>query len=789
MWTWLGDIRLAVRHLAHRPVPTAVIIVTLAAGVGPSALMYVMLRATLLRALPFPDPDRLAVISNVTLESPTTGVAAGQVEDWARENSVIAVVGAWRKGPTFALTQTDDPEALRSILVSPRLLEALGVRPVLGSASFSSDDDIVISYGLWQRAFGGSVGAIGGRLVLGGRQRSVAGVMPKGFDFTRLLVPQLGAADLWAPLHLRPEDSNDLTLGAICRLQPGISSTGTSSRLTADLPPSMRALVKGVNVVGLKDRVFAKSQRSLVLLSVAVALVLLLACANVANALLVQSDARRAEMAVRLALGSSRTRLIRQYLAEVGVQAAVGSASGVLLTYWTIRILPAVLPAELPLPGPLGIDLTVPLVAIALAAAAMCLSGIEPALAASRTHIAEELTGYGTRTATASPLRGMRNGIVVLQVTLAVAIAIAASLTMRGFAKTVLVERGFQARHVLTASLPLRTDASAKGDGEPKWLDRFLDGLSRSPGVSAAAAASGLPGVYAAASTPVRSADRVPRVLPDSDLDSVSPGYFQAMGIPLRSGRWFTADDTSTSARVAIIDTQAASLLGSDPIHRLIVLDNPAERYEVIGVAGRIHLFGASEDTAPHVYVPLSQNPLPSVALVLRSDRSSSDAAAILGRNLRHFAPGRSTTRLTPLEETIAAHTSSPRFHLLMLGAFAALAMVLATSGVYGLLEYLLAMRSHELAIRSSLGASAGTLAATVAWGGMKLILWGLVAGTVCGLLLSQFLRASFPEVGPSDSAAVFGAGFVVTAAATSAVFVVARRVWHVDPAVALRAN
>ncbi len=791
MDTLWRDLHYGLRRVAADRRLAVMVVVILSLGIGPNALIFSFLRATLLSPLPFPDAEQLAVISNVAADCADCGVALGQVEQWQTQRELFAGVAGLKLTPRVVLAGVTEPQRLQAAGVSRKLFEVLGVHTALGrvfSQFDTADDQVVISHDLWRRAFNADGGLIGRRILLSGRGYTVVGVMPEAFDFPRLLMPRWGAVDVWLPLRLPPPELLDMTLTVVARLQPSISPQIASRRLTALMTPETRKNVRAVNVVNMRTAVFGKAGSGLLLLAGVVAFVLLLACANITNLLLARADARRADIAIRFALGATRVRVTRQLLTETVLQAVGGAALGLLLALWGTRLVPAMLPIDLPQVQQPRVDFVVMAITLVGTVAATLLSGLAPALTATTEHLATTLSG-AARTFTGSRRHHLRDMLVAVEIALAIVLTVAAGLTLRGFWRLVLIRPGFEPGQVFLAPVSIPQSNSQNETQSARFLDSFLRQLGDEPATKAVAAASGIPGVYSAAAASVSLPAAGSAIGPKADLDYVTSGYFNAMGIPLLMGRTFSVQDSAGAPRVAIVDTEVARRLGPGPIlHRQILLDipTPLTKHEIIGIVGRVHLFGAPDDTAPHIYTSLSQNGLSSIMLVVRSRQSAEAVAAALRRVVQTVNPHQPIT-ITALRQRIAVETSGPRFHLIMLGSFGLLALTLAAFGVFSVTEYVVSLRRHEMAVRSSLGASPAALLFLMLGAGTKLLVLGLAAGMSGTVMIAKILAAGFPEVRLNDPQAIGAAVLLVSVAAVGANWMAARRVTRIDLATMLR--
>lgn len=787
------DLRHALRWLTRERGLSGAVILILALGIGPNALVFSVLRASLLRPLPYPEAERLVLMWNHTADSPRSGVAVEELEQWSQQRGLFESLAGFMLRPGLVLTGVPEPERLQAVAVSPSLFDVLGVHPAVGRSFLqrgSADQELILSCDLWRRKFNADRGVIGKRVSFSDRGYTVVGVMPEGFDFPRLIYPRWNAVDAWLPLDLSPSERRNRNLFAVGRLQRGISLEGASRRLTTLLPATVRPDVTGVSVVDMHQAVVGEVREGLLLLASAVGLVLLLACASVANLLLTGAEARQRDAAIRFALGATRGRVARQLVAEALLLALGGGGLGLLFAQWGTRLIPAILPADFPRLGQPRIDVVVIVVGLLSAGVAGIISGLAPGLAATARPIAGTLSGTGNPF-TASRRHGFRSALVATEAALALVLATAAILTLRGFWRLVFVPAGFDPTHVLTVNIGLSPARYASEQEISLFVSSLLQELRNTPAVEAAAAGSGMPGIFPGSSTAFRlspGSDQGPGAGPEADLDSVTGDYFLAMGIPLLMGRSFGPDDRPTSRHVVIADATAARFLGpGSALHKQVILTDPMGRCEVVGVVGRVHLFGAPEDTGPHVYVPMTQFPLPGFALVLRSRQPTGKLVGTVRRLVSGIDPKLPIGAGASLSQLIAAQTSSPRFHLAMLAAFGLLALALASFGVFSVTAYVVSVRKQEFAVRSALGASPAALLGLILRNGAKTLLQGLAAGLAVAVALADSVSAALPEVKGADPLA-FGAAIIVVILSTlGATLIAARRVRRTDPATMLR--
>lgn len=792
--------RYGIRRLArHRRLAMGAIL-TVALGIGPNVLIFSVLRATIFHELPYHGSDDLAFISNVTPTTPRAGVGAGQVEQWIGQGDLFVTLAPTNPVGSMTLTGVPDPETLRVTAVSPELSKVLGVYPVAGrglSRYKSKLDEVLISEELWERQFRRDPTLVGKQILLSDHPYTVVGVMPGAFDFLRLIFPRQRRVDVWLSLSFTPQELSATwggTLWVVARLQPGISHRVASERLTSlmlpqsHLPQNVRNI--GINVENLHNAIYGDIRPALLLLAGAAGCVLLLACFNVMNLLLTRSEKDRIDTAISVALGATRWQIARQTLIEMALIALGGTAVALLLASWGVRLLPLVLPADYPYVAQASIDRSVLLITILTAASTIVFSGVLPALAATAGPVVSHLSGAGMTSSIRR--RRFRNALVVLEIAIAIALAIASGLILRGFYRRISVPRGFDSNQVLLVGISLPESRYAQDHQVALFQDNLLRRLNSTPGIGAAAAASGIPGIYPANGTDFgesMASKTASSVRAEAYMDYVSGDYFRALQIPLLQGRTFGSSDHLRSQPVAIIDTTAAHLLGPGAaVGKEIFLDNPQMRCEVIGVVGHVHLFGFPNSIEARIYMPFSQAPLSTFALVLRASLPPPDVAASVRSAVSRIDPNLPIGRIVPLSRRIADQTSSHRFHLVMVGSMGLLALALASSGVFSVTAYALSQRRRELAVRTSLGATPAVLARMILWDGAKQLALGLFIGLFVTAALGRLMVTVFRDVRLNDPLVVSAALLVVASAVLCAILIPTLNIMRIDAVTELRA-
>jgi putative ABC transport system permease protein len=828
MDTLRQDLRFAVRTLLRRPTLTFLAVLTLALGIGANTAIFSVVNSVLLAPLPFHDPDRLVVVWASSPElakavglPDTLPVASGDFYDWKAQSTKLAdlsLVGSNR----HALTGRGEPEMLGTVNVTGDLFRLLGTKPLLGRTLQPADDETgeatvtVLSHRLWQRRFGGDRSIVGQTITLNGKPVTVVGVMPPGFAFPRGAEMPAGFGfaaepELWVPMALKPDERqsrDNHNAVAFGRLKPGASREAANAeivaicaRITKQAPQSVA--VWSARVEPLTQVLTGSVRPALFVLSGAVALVLLIACVNVANLLLAQAAARQKEVAVRTALGASRRRMLRQLLTESLLLSLVGGAGGLLLASWGLRALAALIPAGVRVSGGLALDGRVLAFTLILTLAAGALAGLMPALQMTRSDLASTLRD-GTR-AGAVTSRGRRTlrALVVVETAVAVLLAVGAGLLVRSFGRLTAVDPGFHPGGVLTLRVPL---AETKYDEThaAAFYAAALERVRALPGVAAAGAVSNLPmsgneniSGFIVEGMARPALDGKSGGMPLGDRREATPGYFEAMGIRLQSGRLFRDGDGdgngNGSPRVAVVDETLARTYwpGADPIgkriHRGDFGDKDPKWITVVGVVGNVRNSGLHVEPRPQLYLPHVQSRQMSIAV-----RTQGDPERLIkpvSEAIHAIDPDQPVSEIMTMDQMIDRSLAGRRFNLVLLGLFAGLAVVLAAVGIYGVMSYQVAQRTREMGLRMALGAQRGAVLALVVREAGLLSLTGLGAGLVLSLLATRVMASLLFGVGATDPLTLAVVSACLALVSLAAAYVPGERATRVDPMVALRAD
>jgi putative ABC transport system permease protein len=800
----LQDVRYGIRLLfKHRGV-SLVAVAALALGIGANTAIFSVVNALILRPLPYPNAERLAFLHEWSKQIDNMSVAYPNFLDWRAQNTSFDYLAA-SNFQAYNMTGEGEPERLVGANVSADLFRVLGVQPALGRA-FTAEDDrpgaervAVIGHSLWQQRFGGDPGLIGRALTLNGQSYTVVGVLPQGMR----PYPQFGAqkTQLWTPIGLLADNysnrENHPGIYVAGLLKPGATveqaqadMAAIARRLSEQYPNSNRNLE--VRVQSLHERVVGDTRTPLFVLLGAVGFVLLIACANVANLLLARAAARAREIAVRAALGAGRVRLIRQLLAESVVLALAGGILGVLLAYWGITLLLAAAPANVPRLEEVRIDTTVLGFTALLALLTGVFFGLVPALQASTPDLHDTLKD-SIRGTTGGRSR-LRHILVVTEVSLALVLLIGAGLLIRSFWHLSNASPGFSADNVLTVQLVLPASQYPDASAQRGFYNRLMPRLASLPGVTGADMIVPLPLGGGGWQTGFWIEGRPAPDLgeyPSTDIARVSPSYFRTMGIPLLRGRAFTEQDHENAPLVAIVDERLAKdyFPGEDPVGKRLQFGplNSPVFVEIVGVVGHVKNYGVEADSRVETYFPYLQSPVPPITLMLRTSGDPLSIASGVRNEVLAVDANLPVFNIRTMASLVNDSVASRRLTAILLTVFAAVALVLAAVGIYGVMSYAVAQRTHEIGIRMALGAPQGSVLRLVVRQGMTLAGIGLAIGLAAAFGVTRWMETMLYNVSATDPGIYAGIAALIALIALAASYVPARRAARVDPLVALR--
>jgi putative ABC transport system permease protein len=809
METLIQDIRYGVRMLAKKPGLTIVTVLTLALGIGANTAIFSVVNAALLRALPYENPDQLVVVweHNRPRNKARNSVSPANFLSWCDQNTVFDGLAALYTS-RINLTGVEDPEEVQFQGVTPNFFSLLGVSPAIGRPFAPGDGEagaegvILLSHGLWQRRFGADPNIVGRTILLNGQNQTVVGVMPSSFNLTiKEGTLTSGQPELWTPMvfteqHRTPRGRY---IAAIGRLKPGVTvehaqaeMSSIASRLEQHWPDFDTGW--GINLVPLKEQQVGSIRMALLVLLGAVGLVLLIACANVANLLLMRAAARRKEIAVRAALGADRWRVIRQLLTESVLLAGMGGGVGLLLALWGVELLLALAPSDLVGLAGVGLDYRVLGFTLGVSLLTGLVFGLAPALEASRMNFNETLKEGGKSATTDKRTHRLRHALVVTEIALAIVLLIGSGLLIRSFLGLQAVDPGFNPENLLTVKVSLPASKYPEDHQKILFFRQLLDRVGAVPGVRSASAINFLPYTGPGAATKFTVEGR-PAPPPGEDfvteVSVVDPGYFQTMNIPLVAGRTFTSREATEISRVAVINEAMARQYfpGEDPIGKRVTVNMGAEPAptEIVGIVRDVRNQGLDLDPKPMVYWPHPELTYPFMTLVIRTGSDPLALASAVKREVQALDPDQPVADVRVMEQWLADSTSRARFTTLLLAIFAGVALLLAMVGIYGVLSYAVAQRTHEIGIRMALGAQRGDVLRMVVGQALLLTGIGVAVGLTAALIVTRLLSSLLFGVSATDVGTYAVIALFFFAVSLVASMLPARRAVNVDPMVALR--
>jgi putative ABC transport system permease protein len=813
MESLLADIRYALRRLRKSPGFSAIVVATLALGIGANTAIFSVVNAVLLRALPYHEPERLATVFHFysslnDLEAP---VSAPGFRDY-RDRSGVFESAAVEQGWAPTLTGIEEPERLTGTRVSGDWFTTLGVMPIVGRPLRRDEDEpgrnrvVVLSYGLWHRLFGGDATiASGGRtMTLNGEPFEIVGVMGPDFrDFWNR------NAQLWTPLALAPANFTDNNrtneyLSFTGRLSPGMTVEGAqreltafATRLRADYPNNYGSSWT-LRIRALEEQSSGRIKPLLLVLLGAVGFVLLIACANVANLMLVRAAARHREVVIRTALGAKRGQLVRQLLTESVTLSLVGGALGLLLAIVSVRALVAISPGSLPRSDEIRVDAVVMLFTLGIAVVTGLLFGMVPAMQMSRANLQESLKEGGRGSSAARRGNNARRALVVAQVALALTLLTGAGLLIRSFARLTAIDPGFTADNLLTFNLALSPSKYRSDTSWRAYFDDVVPRIAAVPGVRSVGGTSELPfsGSWSTGSFNVEGYQAPPNQPgPWGDIRIVTDDFFSTMGMRVIRGRTFGPGDRASSVRVAVVDEEMVKRFwpNEDPIGKRITRNNLADTaitwIEVIGVVAHSAHEGLDADPRVQLYYPYSQFPIRALTIAVRTTPPPLTLATAVRQAVQSLDKDQPLARVESMESLMGGATGQRRMAMFLLAVFASLALALAAIGIYGVLAYTVTQRSQELGIRMALGAARGDVIGLVLRQGMGLAGLGVVLGLVASLWLTRLVQAQLYEISPRDPTTFIAIALILSSVGFVATLIPALRATRVNPVEALRAE
>jgi len=824
------DLRYGIRMLRQRPGFTLVAVLALALGIGANTAIFSVFNAVLLRPLPFAAPDRLLMVWQTTRQGdyPQLSFPLPNFEFLREQCRTCESIGAYNSysNTRFALTGDSQPEQVQYAIVTAGLFATLGSKPILGRAFLPEEDQpgagrvTIISHALWQRRWAADPNLIGQSVMLDGKSHTVIGIMPPGFVFPRF--PR--DVELWVPLSGDPVPGRRYSpgtryLNVVARLKDGATIAQAEAEMEAAArrieerdPQFNRGL--GMAPAPMQRQLTAHLRQALFVLFGAVGFVLLIACSNVANLLLARASTRQNEISIRLALGATRWRLVRQLLTESLLLALIGGALGLLLARWSIGLFSLIpyntasyfIPYSVPA-DQIKVSWQVLCFTFGLSLLAGVIFGLAPALYGSKPDLYAARTGAGLAVGSGLIRQRVRSLLVTVEIALSLVLLAGAGLMIKSFLRLQQVDPGFEPERVLTADVSLPRAKYSERQKIAAFHEQILERLSAMSGVEAAGLISSLPlsgtnadTAFLIAGMPVPE----PRERPHTHYRTISPDYFRAMGVKLIEGRSFTDQDHAQAPRVAIINETMARRFwpGQSALGKRVALDLEAYKYfrdrppeldlasglrEIVGIVHDVKHEGLEAGPQPEMYTPDRQGPEREMNLVIRASANPASIAAAMRSTVQSVDPDQPVVNTRLMSQVLADSVAKPRFNYLLLSAFAAIALILSATGVYGVMAYAVEQRRRELGIRLALGARPQDVLRLVIGQGMRSVLAGLVLGLAGAFALSRVLVSLLFEVRTTDPSTFIGVVALLVTIALLACYLPARRATKVDPVIALR--
>jgi putative ABC transport system permease protein len=805
MQNLLQDIRFGLRTLGKNPGFTIVAVLTLALGIGANTAIFSVVDAVLLRPLPYPESDRLFTVYQTLPQDPAqnTGVSYPNYLDWTQQNQAFEAIAAVR-GTSLALSGRGEPTYIETGSVTSNYFDVLRAKPLLGRTLQPSDDAldanpvVVMSESLWRARFGADPAIVGRTVTLDQHPITVVGIVPAYF---RPSVPD-AAAQLWFPLRqdgvfsdMRARRAGHY-LAALGRLKSGVTAAQAQSemaalqeRLAAQYPNENKGW--GVRIVSLQADMAGNVRTALLVLLGAVGFVFLIACANVASLQLARAASRRKEIAIRVALGAGRQRLLRQFLTESVLLSMIGGAVGLVLAYEALQGLIAWLPADLPRISEIHVDARVLAFGLLLSVVSGVIFGLAPAWHSTESRLAEALEGARGAGEGRTSHRA-RNIFVVAETALAIVLLVGAGLLIRSFARLQQVNVGFNPAQLLTAQIGLPRAQYAKPEQWISFYKQTLERMNALPGAQEAAVAVPLPLnsyinlAFAIEGRPPRTRSEAPT----ADFVAISPNYFHVMQIPLQRGREFGETDSQSAPKVCVISASLAQQLfpNGSALGQRIIIGYPADAArEIVGIVGDVKDSDLAARESAQIYVPFVQNPFWAADIAVRTHGNPSALSGALREQIRAIDSALPVAEVRPMAEVIGSTIAQPRFRTALLSLFGVVALLLAAIGIYGVLAYTVAQQTREIGIRMALGANPGRVLRLVLERGLRLAGTGTVIGILAALMLTRLLGSLLFDVSATDPVTFAAVAGLLLGVAVLACYVPARRAMRVDPMVALR--
>jgi putative ABC transport system permease protein len=806
METLIKDIRYGIRGLLKRPGFTAIALITLALGIGANTAIFSVVNAVLLRPLPFRDPDQLVIVwEDATFAGfPRNTPAPANYVDWKTQNQSFADMAASQES-SFNLTGDGEPERVAAYSVNANFFPLFGVQPLLGR-TFSAEEDrpgankvAVLSYSLWQSRYGGDRQILNRDIQLNGEKHTVVGVMPPSFQFFESDVR------LWVPLALDQEDLANRRghyLKVVARLKPGVSIAQAQAdmdaimrRIGIDHPAETMEGKTGAVVLPLREQVVGAARGSLIVLLIAVAFVLLIACANVAGLLLARAVGRRREIALRVALGAGRARVIRQLLTESLLLAGVAGVLGSLLAYFSFAFLQGLVPEEMALSTPLSLDTRILAFTLLISIVTGIIFGLVPALQAANIDLNEALKQSSTRTTSTGRLR---SAMIVFEVALSLVLLVGAGLLIQTLFQLFGQYSVLEPERVLTMRTILPREKYREPQKRDAYYQQVLQRVEHLPGVVSAGYTTSIPLAWKGGTNgfyPEGLQSPIPGMAYDANHRQVSANYLQTMKVPLRQGRYFESSDNAQSMPVAIVNETMARQYwpGENALGCRFKLGDPGDDVpwvQIVGIVADIRQMGLDEPVKAEMYFPYQQGQAIWYVprdLAIRTTGDTTNLAGSVRQAIREVDPDQPVSNIATMADVLGTEAAQRRMGMIMLVGFAALALLLASLGIYGVLAYFVTQHTSEIGVRQALGATPRNILLLVLKKGMGLTLLGVAIGLVSSFVLTRLMSSLLFGVKASDPLTFVTVPLVLVLVALVACLIPARRATRIDPLVALR--
>ena len=801
------DVRYAFRVLRNSPGITAVVVLTLALGIGANSAIFSVVNNVLLRPLPYRDSASLVWITNKLPARTQPLVFDADYFAWRKHCTSFAEITAYSPGSEYTLTGVGEAERIVGVRATYTYLRTLGISPQLGR-EISADEDrpaaphvALLSEGLWRRRFSADPGVLGREIALDGKFYTVIGVLPRGFEF-----PESRKAELLVPLAVADQEVSTIRaimfVQIIARLKPGITPEAATVELDtlsgpfhASFPAGLAKMLAGAQaqVMSLHDRFVGNVRPALLLLLGAVGFVLLIACVNVATLQLARAAAREKEIAIRGAMGAGRWRLARQLLTESSLVGIFGGAAGLALGVWLVALVRRFGPRAIPHLDVTQLDGRVILFTIAVSLFSGILFGLAPVFSAFRVSLNDSLKQGGSQSSAGKKAVRPQQVLVTIELGMALVLFIGAGLLARSFVRLISIPQGFDSRNVLTARISLPASTYLKEEQQRAFFSQLMERLAALPGVTAAGAGATLPLGGRVFSSIVQvegrpPVDKTPGNQWSADVDMVTPQYFTALKIPLKAGRFLDQSDAANGPETVVINEafERQFFPNENPMGHRIQGVGPAMR-TIVGVAADTRQTGIAAQTKPEIYVSSDQSPYSQMSLALRTDGDPMSLAPAVREIVASIDKNVPVYGVETMDASLASEVASQRFNMALLVGFAALALLLSAIGIYGVMAYAVGQRTHEIGIRLALGAVPGNVLRMILLQGAKLAAFGVVLGLGAGIALTRLLNSMLFEIKATDPLTFAAGALILFAAALAACWIPARRATKVSPLVALR--